>query len=91
MQTNNDLQRKVRQQARRMKQAEKDSPTLLAQTRVLGTLGLVLVLPVILGAYLGQWLDEKLGGDSAFWTVSLILTGVVIGIVNVYLLIRESS
>ena len=91
MQTNNDLQRKVRQQARRMKQAEKDSQTLLAQTRVLGTLGLVLVLPVVLGAYLGQWLDEKLGGASAFWTVSLILTGVVVGIVNVYLLIRESS
>ena len=49
------------------------------------------VFPGQMGAYLGQWLDEKLGGDSAFWTVSLILTGVVIGIVNVYLLIRESS
>ncbi len=34
--------------------AERERPTLLAQTVYLGTLGLVFVLPVIVGAYLGS-------------------------------------
>jgi ATP synthase protein I len=47
------------------------------------------VLPVVGGAYLGQWLDSLLAGYSIRWTVSLILLGVFLGAVNVYLFIRE--
>ena len=46
-----ELQKQVEQQARRMKQAEKDRPTLLGQTIYTGTLGLMFVLPVVGGAY----------------------------------------
>jgi len=83
------LQQRVEQQIHRMKKAEKDRPTLVAQTVYLGTLGLVFVLPVIGGAYLGRWLDGLLQGYSMRWTLSLLFLGLVIGAVNVYLLIRE--
>ena len=72
-----------------MKQAEHDRPTLLAQTVYIGTLGLVFVLPVVGGAYLGRWLDSLASGYSIRWTVSLILLGVMVGMINVYLLIRD--
>ncbi len=72
-----------------MKQAEHDRPTLMSQTVYIGTLGLVFVLPVVGGAYLGRWLDGLASGYSIRWTVSLILLGVMIGMINVYLLIRD--
>lgn len=83
------LEEELSKQARRRKQAEEDRPTLLGQTVYLGTLGLVFVLPVVAGAYLGAWLDGFVAGYSTRWTISLILVGVFIGAVNVYLLIRE--
>lgn len=84
-----ELRKQVERQARRMKKAEHDKRTLMAQSIYLGTLGLVFVLPVLAGAYLGLWLDEKFPGYSVHWTVSLILLGVFVGAVNVYLFIRE--
>ena len=83
------LRQRVEQQARRMRQAERERPTLIAQTIYLGTLGLVFVLPVIGGAYLGHWLDGLSAEFSTRWTLSLIFTGLVVGAFNVYLLIRE--
>ena len=85
----NDLRKQVERQARRMKKAERERPTLISQTVYIGTLGLLFVLPVIGGAYLGQWLDSLVRGYSIRWTVSLILLGVFIGAVNVYLFIKE--
>lgn len=79
----------VERQVRRMKKAERERPTLLAQTVFLGTLGLVFVLPVVAGAYLGRWIDDMLAGYSMRWTLSMMFLGVVIGAVNVYLLVRE--
>ncbi|HKJ50404.1 MAG TPA: AtpZ/AtpI family protein [Gammaproteobacteria bacterium] len=84
-----ELQRKVEQQSRRMLQAERERPTLLAQTVYIGTLGLIFVLPVVGGAYLGHWLDGLAAGYSFRWTLSLLLLGVMIGGLNVYLMIRE--
>jgi len=72
-----------------MKKAERDRPTLIGQTVYIGTLGLVFVLPVVCGAYLGQWLDSLVAAYSVRWTISLIMLGVFVGAMNVYLLIRE--
>jgi ATP synthase protein I len=89
MQQQNDLEKRIDRQARRMKKAARERPTLMAQTVYIGTLGLVFVLPVVAGAYLGSWLDSLVAGYSIRWTVSLILLGVITGMINVYLLIRE--
>jgi ATP synthase protein I len=89
MKDRHNLKTKIENQVIRMKKAEQDRPNLLSQTIYIGTLGLVMVLPVIAGAYLGNWLDGMMAGYSMRWTLSLLLTGVVIGILNVYFLIKE--
>ena len=88
MNPDQQLRRQVERQARRMRQAEMDRPTLMAQTAYIGTLGLLFVLPVVVGAYLGDWLDSLLPGYSVAWTVSLMVLGVIVGAFNVYLFIR---
>ena len=82
------LEERVKKQAQRIQQAEKDKRTVLGQTVYLGTLGLMFVLPVVGGAYLGQWLDSLSIGYEVHWTVSLIVLGVAVGGVNVYLFVR---
>jgi len=84
-----DLKKQIERQAQRMKKAERERPTLIAQTAYIGTLGLLLVLPVVGGAYLGHWLDTQIMGYSIRWTTSLIILGVIIGAINVYLYIKE--
>ncbi len=85
----NDLRKRVERQVWRMKKAERERQTLIGQTVYIGTLGLLFVLPVVVGAYLGKWLDSLVAGYSIRWTVSLILVGVMVGAINVYLLIKE--
>jgi len=89
MRTEDELRKRIERQVRRIKKAERDRPTLIGQTVYVGTLGLMLVLPVIGGAYLGSWLDGLARGYSVRWTVSLIVLGVFVGAVNVYLFIKE--
>lgn len=84
-----ELRKSVEKQVRRMQRAERERPTLLAQSVFMGTLTLLFVLPMIVGAYVGNWLDEMERGYSIHWTIGLIFIGLVIGIVNVYLYIRE--
>ncbi|MGM0595157.1 MAG: AtpZ/AtpI family protein [Pseudomonadota bacterium] len=89
MSDHRQLREGVERQVKRMHKAERERDTLLAQTIFLGTLGLVFVLPVIGGAYLGLWLDGMGEGYSVRWTISLLFLGIVVGAVNVYLLLRE--
>ena len=83
------LKKKIESQIKRIKKAEHDRPNLLSQTVYIGTLGLVMVLPVIVGVYLGHWLDNMMEGYSMRWTLSLLFTGLVIGAFNVYFLIKN--
>ncbi len=85
----NELKKNLRLDIEKLDKAKKERTTLLAQTVYLGALGFLFILPVILGAYLGLWLDEKLKGFSISWTISLIIVGVFVGVMNVYLFIRE--
>jgi ATP synthase protein I len=84
-----ELNEQIERQAERMRKADRARPTLMAQTVYLGTLGLVFVLPVIGGAYLGHWLDNLSEGYSMRWTLSLIFLGLVVGAVNAWLMLRE--
>lgn len=91
MSEDDELRKQVERQVRRMRQAERERSTLLAQSIYMGTLALLFVLPVILGAYLGNWLDEQSPGYSFRWTIGLIFAGLVIGVINVYMYIREHA
>lgn len=88
---NNDenLKRQVEQRVKRIIRAQREKPTVLGQSVYMGTLGLLLVLPVVGGAYLGRWIDGMSDGYSVRWTLSFLFLGIVIGGVNVYLLIKE--
>lgn len=83
------LQRALRRQSERKQRFERAKKSFLGQTAFAGMLGLVFVLPVVAGAYLGRWLDTLQHGYSLSWTVNLILLGVVFGAFNVYLLVKE--
>jgi len=89
MQDGERLRQSIEKQAQRMTQAEKERPTLLAQTVFLGTLALLFVLPVVGGAYLGHWIDSLQPGYSYRWTMSLLMTGLIVGAMNVYLYIQR--
>lgn len=80
------LKKKIENQVKRIKKAEHgDRPNLPS----IGMLGLVMILPIIGGVYLGHWLDNMVEGYSTHWTLSLLFAGIVIGIFNVYFLIKD--
>jgi ATP synthase protein I len=89
--TDEQLRKAVEQQVKRMKRADKERASLLAQTVYLGSLALLFVLPIVAGAYLGNWLDGMAEGYSMRWTLGLILLGLILGAANVYLFIRERN
>lgn len=91
MSREDELREKVELQARRIRKAEEDRSTVLAQVAQLGTLGLVFILPVVAGAYLGHWIDEGRPGYSVSGTLSLLILGLVIGATNVYFAIRRND
>lgn len=83
------LRKSVEKQIKRMKKAQEEHSTLLAQSIFMGTLSLLFVLPVIAGVYLGNWLDDQAEEYSVRWTMSLLFLGLLIGVLNVYLYLRE--
>jgi len=89
MNNDDNLKQQVEQRVKRMVRAQRERPTVLGQSVYMGTLGLLLVLPVVGGAYLGRWFDGMMDGYSVRWTLSFLFLGLVIGGVNVYLLIKE--
>lgn len=84
-----ELHAKVEKQVQRMQQARRERSSLLAQSVYMGTLALLFVLPVVVGAYVGNWLDDMAPGYSFRWTIGLIFTGLVVGVINVYMYVRE--
>lgn len=45
--------------------------------------------PIVLGAYLGRWLDTLAAGYSVRWTVGSIVLGIVTGGYNVFRFIQR--
>jgi len=84
------LRNTVERQIDREKRAEKARPSLIARTAYLGSVGLMLALPIVAGAYLGAWLDQHVTFFSFSWTVSLIVLGVFVGAANVIFFIRQT-
>lgn len=86
---NEKLTKRVTEQAKRLEKAERDRSTVIGQTIYLGTLGLLMVLPMVGGAYLGRWLDGMVEGYSMRWTLSLLFLGIIVGATNVYLFLKR--
>ena len=83
------LKRQLQRDVERMEDAERKGPSALAQTAMLGGLVLMMVIPVVVGAYLGRWVDRTWSDGDGHWTLGLIIAGAVVGAMNVYLYLRE--
>lgn len=83
------LTQQVTQHVNRIKRAKQEKHDILAYASYIGVLGLVFVLPLVGGAYLGRWLDSFSELYSVRWTISMIFLGIVVGFFNVYFLIKE--
>ncbi len=82
--------REVHRDSERLKGAERERHSLLAQSVFLGTLSVLFLVPLIGGAYLGRWLDGLSEGYSVRWTINLIILGLAVGVFNVYVFIRKN-
>jgi ATP synthase protein I len=81
--------RDVARDSERLKEAERNRRSLLAQTVFLGSLSVLFVVPLLVGAYLGRWLDSQAEGYTVGWTMNLIILGLALGVFNVYFFIRK--
>ncbi len=86
-----ELKKNIQRQARRIKKAKRERGSLLSETIYLGTVGLLFIVPMVAGAYLGHWLDVRGGHYSARWILPCLLLGIVLGVINVYLFLRSNS
>ncbi len=84
-----ELKKGLESSIEKLEKAKKEKKTILAQTIYLGTVGIMFILPVIIGAYVGVWLDNKYKGFSFSWTISLIFLGIAIGVINVYRFMKD--
>ncbi len=84
------LASQVSKDVERMKKAEEEKRHVLSPWTFLGTVGLLFVIPVVVGAFVGRWLDEHLSGYAIHWTITCILLGVILGALSVYNHIRQN-
>ncbi len=74
---------------RRLEEQEKAPATWAGIAVYGGTVGLLFVVPIVAGAYLGRWLDTLVAGYSVRWTVSCIVLGIALGAYNAYRFMKE--
>lgn len=83
------LRNAVERHSRHLAQAERERHNLLRYSVFLGTVAGLFILPVVAGAYLGLWIDRRLPGYSIFWSMTLIVLGIAVGVFNVYFYLRD--
>lgn len=66
-----------RQRQRRIWQASGERP-LARNLAMVGSLGWLIVVPALLGAFAGRWFDQKLGTGITF-TAALLVVGMALG------------
>jgi ATP synthase protein I len=64
--------------ARHRRWTREGDPSVAHRLAQVGVLGWIIVTPMLLGVFLGRWLDRMLG-TGIFWTAPLLLLGLVLG------------
>ena len=79
-----EFSRRVAAQAARMRKARRNpTPGVWFGLGMTGLIGWSVVIPTLLGAALGIWLDRRhLGSHS--WTLALLIAGLVLGCFNAW-------
>jgi ATP synthase protein I len=68
--------REIRRQADRAQVTQ--SLTFWQGLGLIGSVGWMVALPTLIGAFLGRWIDAR-SGNGIFWTLSLLFVGLVAG------------
>jgi ATP synthase protein I len=69
----------IRQRTARRKLAEQEGePSFGRYLAQVGVLGWTIVMPTLVGMFLGRWLDQRFG-TGIFWTGPLLMVGLAIG------------
>lgn len=63
---------------RRQRALHEGEPSFGRYLAQIGVLGWIIVLPTLIGVFIGRWLDHSLG-TGIFWTGPLLIVGVSIG------------
>jgi ATP synthase protein I len=53
-------------------------PSLARRLSRIGVLGWVIVTPMLIGVFVGRWIDDKFG-TGIFWTAPLLMLGAALG------------
>jgi ATP synthase protein I len=84
------LDEEVRRQRERRARAQRESGRSIGQDLALvGVIGWTLVIPALLGVYAGRALDRRFG-SGVFWTLGLLVAGVVLGCVLAWQRLNKS-
>jgi ATP synthase protein I len=67
-----------KRQERRRRWLTEGEPSVLRFVGQIGVLGWIIVMPALIGLFIGRWIDYKLG-TRVFWSAPLLMVGVVIG------------
>jgi ATP synthase protein I len=82
--TKDRLTGKVEAQATRKLKARRDgAPGVWPGLGMMGLVGWSIVVPTLLGAALGLWLDSR-HADSHSWTLALLVAGLTLGCMNAW-------
>jgi ATP synthase protein I len=78
------LAEQVGAKARRKLKARRDTtPGVWFGLGMMGLIGWSVVVPTLLGAALGRWLDERHSGTRS-WTLALLVAGLCLGCLNAW-------
>ena len=69
--------------ARKLKARRKANPVVWTGLGMMGLIGWSVVVPTLLGAGIGVWLDEHHPGKHA-WTLALLMAGLALGCLNAW-------
>ena len=78
--------------AKELMEARKEKGGFLHYAYVLGVGGWLLALPIVGGAYLGKYLDRKIGESGGIsWTITFIIIGIAAGFYNLWYTFMKRS
>lgn len=76
--------------ARKLKAQRNRTPGIWIGLGMMGLIGWSVVVPTLLGAALGLWLDEHYP-STHHWTLALLMAGLVIGCANAWLWVEKED
>ncbi len=71
------------QAARKLRARRDGAPGVWSGLGMMGLVGWSVVVPTLLGAALGWWLDQRHGGTHP-WTLALLVAGLTLGCLNAW-------